>query len=361
MARTKDATAATMKGVILPGNSTVEIREFPVPEPGPGQVLIRTKASSICGSDIRAIYRQHTGKGPEGYQPGMIAGHEPCGQIVRVGPNCKRYRPGDRVVLYHISGCGCCEDCKHGYMISCTSPLRAAYGWQRNGGHAPYILAEENTCVLLPDGLTYTDGALCACGFGTAYEALRRIGVSGADRLLVTGLGPVGLAAAMLGRALGATTVIGTDVAKGRLKLAKDLGLVDHVLAADGSALAKIKDLTEGRGCEASIDCSGAPAGRLLAIQATRQWGRCALVGEGNKVEFDVSPLLIHPQITLYGSWVTSLKHLEELIERLQRWGLHPDVTCTHRLPLEKAAKAYDLADKGQVGKVAICFDEELK
>ena len=361
MARTKDATAATMKGVILPGNSTVEIREFPVPEPGPGQVLIRTKASSICGSDIRAIYRQHTGKGPEGYQPGMIAGHEPCGQIVRVGPNCKRYRAGDRVVLYHISGFGCCEDCKHGYMISCTSPLRAAYGWQRNGGHAPYILAEENTCVLLPDGLTYTDGALCACGFGTAYEALRRIGVSGADRLLVTGLGPVGLAAAMLGRALGATTVIGTDVAKGRLKLAKDLGLVDHVLAADGSALAKIKDLTEGRGCEASIDCSGAPAGRLLAIQATRQWGRCALVGEGNKVEFDVSPLLIHPQITLYGSWVTSLKHLEELIERLQRWGLHPDVTCTHRLPLEKAAKAYDLADKGQVGKVAICFDEELK
>jgi threonine dehydrogenase-like Zn-dependent dehydrogenase len=246
-------------------------------------------------------------------------------------------------------------------MISCTSPLRAAYGWQRNGGHAPYILAEENTCVLLPDGLTYTDGALCACGFGTAYEALRRIGVSGADRLLVTGLGPVGLAAAMLGRALGATAVIGTDVAKGRLKLAKDLGLVDHVLAADGSALAKIKDLTEGRGCEASIDCSGAPAGRLLAIQATRQWGRCALVGEGNKVEFDVSPLLIHPQITLYGSWVTSLKHLEELVERLQRWNLHPDVTCTHRLPLEKAAKAYDLADKGQVGKVAICFDEELK
>ncbi len=361
MAKTKDAIPAAMKGVILPGTSTVEIREFAVPEPGPGQVLIRTKASSICGSDIRAIYRQHTGKGPEGYQPGTIAGHEPCGQIVRVGPNSKRYRPGDRVVLYHISGCGVCEDCKHGYMISCTSPLRAAYGWQRNGGHAPYILAEENTCVLLPDGLTYTDGALCACGFGTAYEALRRIGVSGADRLLVTGLGPVGLAAAMLGRALGATVVIGTDVAKGRLKLAKDLGLVDHVLAADGSALARIKDLTEGRGCEASIDCSGAPAGRLLAIQGTRQWGRCAFVGEGNKVEFDVSPLLIHPQITLYGSWVTSLKHLEELVERLQRWGLHPDVTCTHRLPLEKAAKAYDLADKGQVGKVAICFDEELK
>jgi len=352
---------AKMKGVILPGNSTVEFREFPIPEPGPGQVLIRTKASSICGSDIRAIYRQHTGKGPEGYQAGMIAGHEPCGQIVRVGPNCKRYKAGDRVVLYHISGCGCCDDCKHGYMISCTSPLRAAYGWQRNGGHAPYILAEENVCCLLPDSLTYTDGALCACGFGTSYEALTRIKVSGQDRLLITGLGPVGLAAAMLGRAMGATTIIGTDISDGRLKLAKGLKLVDHALKADGAALAKIKDITAGKGCEASVDCSGSPQGRLLALQGTRQWGRCAFVGEGNKVEFDVSPLLIHPQITLYGSWVTSLKHMEELLEHLDRWDLHPEITATHRLPIEQAALAYDLADKGQVGKVVICFDEELK
>jgi 2-desacetyl-2-hydroxyethyl bacteriochlorophyllide A dehydrogenase len=361
MAGKAESIPAKMKGAILPGNSTVEFREFAVPEPGPGQVLIKTKASSICGSDIRAIYRQHTGKGPEGYQPGMIAGHEPCGQIVKVGPNSKRCKVGDRVVLYHISGCGCCEDCKHGYMISCTSPLRAAYGWQRHGGHAPYILAEENTCVLLPDSLTYADGALCACGFGTSYEALTRIGVSGEDRLLVTGLGPVGLAAAMLGRALGATTVIGTDISDRRLRLAKDLKLVDHALKADGAALAKIKDLTQGKGCEASLDASGAPAGRLLALQGTRQWGRCVMVGEGNKIEFDVSPLLIHPQITLYGSWVTSLKHLEELVERLDRWGLHPEITCTHRLPLEKAAEAYRLADEGQVGKVAICFDEELK
>jgi len=155
--------------------------------------------------------------------------------------------------------------------------------------------------------------------------------------------------------------IVGTDVAESRLKLAKDLKLVDHALKADDKALAKIKDLTQGKGCEAGFDASGAPAGRLLALQGTRQWGRCVFVGEGGKVEFDVSPLLIHPQITLYGSWVTSLKHLEELVERLDRWGLHPEITCTHRLPLEKAAEAYDLADKGQVGKVAICFDEELR
>lgn len=349
-------TTSTMTGVVLPGNSTVEYKEFPIPEPGHGQVLVQMKASSICGSDIRAIYREHLGKGPEGYQ-NVIAGHEPCGQIVKVGPGCKQFKAGDRVVIYHISGCGVCDECKHGYMISCRSPHRAAYGWQRDGGHAPYLLAEENTCVLLPDSLTFVDGALCACGFGTAYEALCRMRVNGNDRLLITGMGPVGLAAAMLARAMGVSTVIGTDLSEARMQLAVDLGLADHVVKADENALEQILKLTGGWGCEASIDCSGAAPARLLALQGTRDWGRCAYVGEGGTVNFEVSKYLIHKQITLFGSWVTSLKHLEELVERLDRWGIHPDVTCTHRLPLEQASEAYQLAAGGQTGKVCIVME----
>src|SRR3712207_370254 len=201
-----------MSGVVLPGDSSVEHVRVEVPEPGHGQVLLKMKASSICGSDIRAIYREHLGHGAEAYR-GVIAGHEPCGQVVAVGPSCRRLAPGDRVVVYHIAGCGVCEECRHGYAIGCTSPQRAAYGWQRDGGHAEYLLADETTCILLPEPLTYADGALVSCGFGTAYEGLLRLGLSGRDRLLITGLGPVGLAAAMLGRALGAGPIIGTDVA----------------------------------------------------------------------------------------------------------------------------------------------------
>jgi len=349
-------TADTMTGVVLPGNSTVAFKEVAVPTPGYGQVLIRMKASSICGSDIRAIYREHLGKGPEGYQ-GVIAGHEPCGQIAQVGPGCKQFQPGDRVVIYHISGCGVCDECKKGYMISCRSPFRAAYGWQRDGGHAPYLLAEENTCVKLPDSMSYVDGALCACGFGTAYEALRRMQVSGQDNLLITGLGPVGLAAAMLGRALGAVRIIGTDLSEQRLALAGTLGLVDLAVKADDAALDTIMHCTSGWGCEASIDCSGAAPARLLALQGTRDWGRCAYVGEGGTVSFEVSKYLIHKQITLFGSWVTSLCHLEELVERIDRWGIHPDRTSDVRLPLTQAAEAYQLAAGGQTGKVCIVFD----
>ena len=151
-----------MKGAILPGNSTVELNEFEIPNPGGGEVLIKMKSSTICGSDIRCSYHEHLGKGPEAYQPGTIAGHEPCGQIVETGPGLKRFKEKDRVIVYHISGCGICNDCRRGYMISCTDDSREAYGWQRHGGMAEYLLADEKDLVLLPDELTYSDGAQVA-------------------------------------------------------------------------------------------------------------------------------------------------------------------------------------------------------
>lgn len=311
------------------------------------------KASSICGSDIRAIYREHLGHGPEGYQ-NVIAGHEPCGQIVSAGPGCKRFRPGDRVILYHISGCGVCNDCRNGYMISCTSPLRAAYGWQRDGGHADYCLAEENTCIALPDELSDVDGALVACGFGTVYEALNRVRVSGEDSVLITGMGPVGMAAGLVAKAMGAPLVIGADAASARLAFAQEVGALDHAVVAVEGALAHIQNLTHGHGCEVSIDCSGSPAGQLLALQGTRRWGRAIWVGEDNNVDFDVSQTVIHNQITIYGSWVTSIKHMEDLVEKLVQWQLKPERIVSHRFPLEEAAEAYRVADGGQSGKVVI-------
>jgi len=351
---------ATMRGAVLPGNSTTEMREFPVPTPGHGEVLIKVKASTICGSDIRCIYREHLGKGPEGYQPGMIAGHEPAGQIVGVGPGLRRFKEGDRVIVYHISGCGVCNDCRRGYMISCTSKWRRAYGWQRDGGMAEYLLAEEKDLVALPDSLSYVDGAQVACGFGTVYEALTKIGVNGNDAVLVTGLGPVGLATLMLAKALGANQLIGTDVSTDRLELAKSLGLADQVVPAGPDTVSLVRDLTRGRGCEKAIDCSASPAGRLTAIQAARQWGDIAFVGEGGSCTFQPSPDIIHDQKKIHGSWVTSIWLMEELVERLERWGIHPADLVTHRFTLENVGDAYSLMADGRCGKVAVVFDEEI-
>jgi len=243
-------------------------------------------------------------------------------------------------------------------MISCTSPYRRAYGWQRNGGMADYILAEEKDLVALPEPLTYADGAQVACGFGTVYEGLERIGISGNDAVLITGLGPVGLATAMLCRAMGAERIIGVDVLPERLELARELRLCDDVLAADSGNVEQIRSLTQGAGVERAIDCSAHEAARLTCLQATRKWGRICFLGEGGRVAFEPSRDMIHDQKSVYGSWVTTIWRMEELVERLLRWQLHPESLITHRFPLSKVGEAYTLAASGKCGKVAVTFDE---
>jgi threonine dehydrogenase-like Zn-dependent dehydrogenase len=281
---------ATMTAAFLPGNSTVELRTAPVPSPGHGEVLLRVKASTICGSDIRCIYHEHVGKGPEGYQD-VIAGHEPSGRIVAAGEGCRRFKVGDRVIVYHISGCGVCNDCRRGYMISCSSEkYRRAYGWQRDGGMAEYMVAEEKDLIALPDELSYADGAQVACGFGTVYEGLEKIGINGDHAVLITGLGPVGLATGALCRKLGAQKIIGIDVVPERMKIALDLGLCDVVLGSGPGNVAEVKQLTGGMGVERAVDCSANEAARATAIRATRKWGKIVFLGEGGRVEFNPSP-----------------------------------------------------------------------
>jgi threonine dehydrogenase-like Zn-dependent dehydrogenase len=345
-----------MRGVYLPGDRRVEIRDVPAPEPRGDQVLVRMRASTICGSDIRAIYREHLGHGPEAYRD-VIAGHEPAGEIVATGPDVRRFAEGDRVLLYHIAGCGLCAECRSGYLIGCTSPTRAAYGWQRDGGHADLLLAEERTCIALPTSLSFIDGACIACQYGTAYEAVCRANVSGRDRVLVTGMGPVGMAVGTLARALGATSVIGVDLEPSRLDLAKRVGAIDEALVSGAETAREIADLTDGDGCEVAVDCSGSAPARAIALEGTRRWGRAVMVGEGGRLDIDVSQALIHRQITLIGSWVTSVGRMTELVDRLVRWDVHPDAIVTETFALEEAARAYELADEARSGKVGIVMD----
>lgn len=240
----------TMLAAYLPGNSTVDLREVAVPTPGINQVLIKMKSSGICGSDVHYIYHQHraTAAAPDKplYQ-GFINGHEPCGQIVAMGQGCRHFKEGDRVLVYHISGCGFCPNCRRGFPISCTGKGKAAYGWQRDGGHAEYLLAEEKDLILLPDALSYEDGAFISCGVGTAYEGILRGEVSGSDNVLVVGLGPVGMMAMMLAKGRGAKRIIGVDMLPERLAMAKQLGVMDHGYLATTEGLPQIiAELTHG-------------------------------------------------------------------------------------------------------------------
>jgi threonine dehydrogenase-like Zn-dependent dehydrogenase len=225
---------------------------------------------------------------------------------------------------------------------------------------ADYLLVEEKDLIYLPDELSYSDGAQVACGFGTVYEGLEKIGISGNDSVLITGLGPVGLATGALCRKLGARRIIGIDVVEERIKLALDLGLCDEALRSGPDNVEELRKLTGGFGVERAVDCSANDSARATAIRATRKWGRIVFLGEGGKVEFNPSPDIIHDQKTIYGSWVTSTWLMEDLVERLVAWNLHPADLVTHRFALEDAGDAYALMASGRCGKVAVCFDEEL-
>ena len=278
---------STMRGaIIIGGKRQVELREFSVPEPGPEQVLVRMKAAGMCGSDLHNIYRTMNLDDP-GHYRGCIAGHEPCGTVEAVGPNCKRFKEGDRVIVYHITGCRNCSACRKGWIVNCTSDQRSVYGWHRDGAYADFMLAEEYTLLELPEELSFVDGAIISCGFGTSFQGVQRAGVSGYDTVLVVGLGPVGLAAAIISKAQGAK-VIGVDISPERVEAAERLGC-DLGLLADDQALDRIREYTNGHGVEVSLECSASQAGRMLSLEAARLWGRVVLLGEHGDMSLNPS------------------------------------------------------------------------
>lgn len=156
-----------------------------------------------------------------------------------------------------------------------------------------------------------------------------------------------------MARKLGSPLIVGVDPSSDRRELALKLGAVDQALAP-GTLQDVLPD-----GADAAIDCSGSGRGQIATIEGTRAWGRVALVGEGGVIDgLDVSHAIIHKQLTIYGSWVTSTGHMAELLQQLDRWGLHPEQVVTGTFPLEQAAEAYEAADAAQGGKVAIVWED---
>jgi len=348
-----------VRGIVFLGHRRLELREFPDPTPGPGEVVLEIRASGMCGSDLhpyRAEGNAAAALGLGGQGGPVIAGHEPCGVVAAVGRDVGEAQAlvGARVMCHHYKGCGRCKHCRAGWAQLCVHG-RVVYGVTGHGGHAPYMKVPASTLVPLPDELSFEEGAAVSCGTGTAYGALKRVDLSGRDTLAVFGQGPVGLSATLLGRAMGAR-VIAIDVAVERLALARELGADAVVNARDTDAVAAVRDLTQGEGAETTMDCTGHSDGRLAALRSAATWGRVAFVGEGGATTVDVSQDMLRRQLTVHASWTFSTLGQEECARFVARKRLPLARLLTHRFELEQAEEAYRLFDTQTTGKGVFVF-----
>ena len=349
-----------MLGVTFPGDREVEVLSFPDPSPGPADVIVEMKASGMCGSDLHS-YRRPKGTPMSSrtqlHSGPVICGHEPCGVVVAVGSSVApaRTKVGDRVMVYHYTGCGTCNLCRSGWEQMCQEVPVRVYGNNDHGGHARYLKVPAIAALPLPEELSFSAGAAISCGTGTAYGALRRLSLSGDQTIAIIGQGPVGLAATQLAKAMGAR-VIALDINPSRRELSSAFG-ADAVLdAASGDVQKAVKDLTHGLGVDVSLDTSGAAAGRLVAIRCLKSWGRACLVGEGGELRVEVSPELLRKQATIIGSWTFSSVIQSECARFAVERNIDVDGIFTHRWQIDQASEAYRLFDTQSTGKGVFIF-----
>lgn len=335
-----------MKGVVILGDRECCVKEFPDPVPGPGQVRVKILATGICGSDLH-LY--HTDKESAKRRGDRIPGHEPSGIVDIIGHGVKKIKEGDRVTVYHYLGCGYCDQCASGNLMWCREAR--GYGGPVDGSHADFVIADERNCVLMPDSVSFIDGAFIACPGGTAYSSMRKLDVGAGDTVAIFGLGPVGLSGVVLAKAMGGR-VIGVDIIRERTDMALRLGADAVVNAQNEDPVKAIRDFTGGKSAPLAFEASGSAKGRSDIVSCLRRGGKAVFVGAGSSEKVINPGQLIGAQLTLMGSFVLPLWMTWEMVNFLDSQRISFEEIVTHKFSIEEAPEAYKLFDQGKTGKV---------
>lgn len=340
-----------MKGILFTGPKKICIGDFPIPKPGKGEVLIKMKASAICGSDM------HVYRGEEvswSIDLSKIPGHEPCGVVEKVGEEVDTLNERDRVLVYHFEGCGICSYCLRGDYQYCKN--LKIYGGDKNGGDAEFMVAKARCCLKLPDELSFIDGAIIACNAGTSYEAVKRLEISALHTVAIYGLGPVGLTALMITKVTGAST-IGIDIIKERVKLAEGLGVDLAVNGSKEKPVEKIMEFTRGEGVDAVIECSGTSIAQKSAFDCIKPYGKVAIVGVTiGELALKPTEQILLKQAIIVGIRMFNVRTYPEIAEFMIKHRVPLEKIVTHKFKIEEAQKAFELFDTGKSGKIIFIF-----
>jgi L-iditol 2-dehydrogenase len=298
----------TMKAWVLGGPEELSLVDKPVPEPGPAEVLVRVDAIAVCATDIEIIRHGVPAMidgGPPFYR-GFTPGHEYMGTIVKLGPTVDEFQVGDRVTVEVHAGCGRCQRCREGMYTSCLNyGYRAkghrANGFSTDGGLAEYAINNINTLAHIPDEMSDAEATLIVTA-GTAMYGLDVMGgVVAGEGVVVIGPGPIGLMGVGVAKALGAQPVILTGTRDRRLEMGKRLGADEVVNIGSDDPVEAVQRLTEGKGVQYVLECSGAPNALNEAARMVNRGGRiCLAAFPAEPVPVDLA-YLVRNNIYVFG------------------------------------------------------------
>ena len=335
----------------MQGAGHLELRQVPVPQLAPDQVLIRVRACGICGSDLKIQDDQHP------YVPPVVIGHEFAGEITEVGCDVEGWVAGDRVVSeQHTHACGRCRQCLTGSAFACAS--KRAPGYFIDGGFAEFIAMPAWLLHRIPEGLSFAEAAFSEPAAVAAHGVLDRTGIEPEDVVLVLGCGPIGLAAAKMAQAAGAARAIITGIDRDeqvRLPRAREMG-IDHavnVMKTDLAAL--VDDLTGGEGADVVIELSGAPPAITQAFQLARRLGRVGIIGQPPSDEISIPYRdALFRALTVSFSYSSRYTSWERALSMFERGAVQPAQFITHVLSLDEWARGFDLSRSGEAIKVIL-------
>jgi L-iditol 2-dehydrogenase len=338
-----------MRAVMYLGPAHLELREIPIPRPGPDEILLRIRAATTCGTDVKTYRRGH----PKVIPP-IRFGHECAGDVVAVGAEVNEFKPGMRVVPHNSAPCGACYYCKHGQQNLCDDLV---YNF---GTYAEYIVVPGSIVRLntfeMPDHLSYAQAAIME-PLASVVHGQRVLQIQPGERVAIIGAGgPIGLMHLQMSLRAGASRVIAVDLSDERLAVAERLGATATINPRYDDPVGAIRDLTGGRGADVAIESAGAKEAWLTAFNSVRKGGRVEWFGGlkgGTSIELDTH-WIHYGELTLHGTYHCTPLDVHRAFELIASGVIDTQSLVTGELPLEQVEDGLKMMMEGKAIKLAI-------
>jgi len=327
-----------MKALNLHGINDLRYENVPMPVRQEGEVLIKVRASGICGSDIQRIFDKGTYRFP------TIPGHEFSGEITDAD---NQEIIGKKVSVFPLIPCFRCEACQIGEYAQCTD--YDYYGSRRDGGFAEYIAVKEWNLVMVSDNVSYEEAAMCEPA-AVALHAIRQSGVEVGDTVAIFGAGPIGIMLGQWALAMGAFRVILIDIDQAKVDFARNIGFENVINSLKVDPVSEIKRMTDKSGADVCIEGAGVSISLEQGIKALKNFGR--MVAMGNPLT-DMSLTqkgyweILRKQITLKGTWNSSYNSMNNdwktVIRAMETGKLNVKPLISHRFNFSDGIKAFQV------------------